>query len=75
MFRSALPCVVVAAALATGCATMPESTASDRAASLDESRIDQDVAYMQRIEQIALRRGIHVTWVHPPTKRRTPDAD
>lgn len=75
MFRFALPCVAVAAALATGCATTPESTASDRPSSMDESRIDQDVAYMQRVEQIALRRGIHVTWVHPPTKRRTPATD
>jgi hypothetical protein len=30
----------------------------------------QDQAYVQRVEQIAKRRGIGVTWVNPPTKRR-----
>jgi hypothetical protein len=32
--------------------------------------IEQDHAYMQQVEQVARRRGIGVTWVNPPMKRR-----
>ena len=73
MSRSIPLCIALLATLGAGCATTEETAA--RAPSSDESRLDQDTAYMQRVEQIALRRGIQVTWVHPPTKRRAPDAD
>lgn len=31
--------------------------------------ISNDSAYIARVEQIARRRGIQVTWVNPPGKR------
>lgn len=33
------------------------------------SGADADVAYMAYVERVAQRRGIHVTWVHPPRRR------
>lgn len=73
MTRSASLCAVVAlAVLLTGCATTSDSTAYAPApAPADGQRvIEQDHAYMQRVEQVARRRGIGVTWVNPPMKRR-----
>jgi ABC-type sugar transport system substrate-binding protein len=73
MTRSASLCALAAlAVLATGCATTSESTAHAPApASAPGTRmIEQDHAYMQQVEQVARRRGIGVTWVNPPMKRR-----
>lgn len=38
-----------------------------------EVRIEQDDAYVAYVERTARRRGIHVQWVNPPTKRVTSD--
>lgn len=61
------------AMLAAGCATTSEPTARAMQAPADGVVIEQDSAYMQKVEQVALRRGIDVTWVHPPVKRRARD--
>ncbi len=68
----ALPfCIVAALALvASGCATTSEPTAYVAPPPASGPVIEQDAAYIQRVEQIALRRGISVTWVNPPSKRR-----
>lgn len=70
----ALPfCIVAALALvAGGCATTSEPTAAYVPPPPPASGpvIEQDAAYIQRVEQIALRRGISVTWVNPPSKRK-----
>lgn len=54
-----------------GCATSG-STASTAAApaGVGGQVVVQDAAYMERVEQIARQRGIGVTWVNPPVKRR-----
>ena len=72
MSRSLIACTVLCSvALATGCATTTgASTARTPAAPSSDRAIDQDHAYIQRVEQIAMRRGIGVTWVNPPTRRR-----
>ena len=45
-----------------GCASMePRSEAAPEARALTAEE-----AYIARVEQIARRRGIHVTWVHLP---------
>ncbi len=62
--------VLAAAALAAGCATTSEPTARAVQAPSDGVVIEQDSAYIQQVEQIAMRRGIHVTWVNPPSKRK-----
>lgn len=58
------------AMLAAGCATTSEPTARAMQAPADGVVIEQDSAYIQKVEQIAMRRGIHVTWVNPPSKRK-----
>jgi hypothetical protein len=73
MTRSATFCAVAAlAVLATGCATTSESTAyaPSPAPTTGTRVIEQDHAYMQQVEHVARRRGIGVTWVNPPMKRR-----
>jgi hypothetical protein len=34
----------------------------------EPSIMDQDAAYIARVERIARQRGIEVQWVNPPTK-------
>lgn len=74
MSRSTAPRAVLVAAsvLLAGCATSGPSASVAPAAAPAASgdRIEQDSAYVQRVEQIAKRRGIGVTWVNPPVKRR-----
>lgn len=78
MSRPASICAVLAlATLAAGCATTPDSTARVGAApsASSERSIEQDRAYMYQVEQIARRRGIGVTWVNPPMKRKVRSAN
>lgn len=72
MSRFAPICAVAAlAVLATGCATTSETASRMTPAPASSERtVDQDHAYIQQVEQVALRRGIGVTWVNPPTKRK-----
>lgn len=74
MSRSACFCIVLAlAAISAGCATTSESTARAAPARWSGQTIVQDHAYIQQVETLARRRGIDVTWVHPPVKRRSRD--
>lgn len=68
--RAAL--VAASALILAGCATSGSTASVAPAAAPQASgdRIEQDSAYVQRVEQIAKRRGIGVTWVNPPVKRR-----
>ncbi len=34
-----------------------------------DPRIVEDAAYVSRVQQLALRRGVYVRWVHKPVKR------
>lgn len=71
MKRALVPCAFVLALSATGCATTPEPAAARLAAPASAGpTIETDHAYIQRVQQLALRRGIGVTWVNPPVKRR-----
>lgn len=75
MSRSNVPrAAVLAAAVAVsaGCATTSEPAASlaPGPASGTIVAVDQDHAYMQQVEAVARRRGIGITWINPPIKRR-----
>ena len=62
--------LVVCCGLAAGCATTSESALALRAPTLQSARtVEQDTAYMERVEQQARIRGIGVTWVNPPSRR------
>jgi hypothetical protein len=39
-----------------------------KAQDVAHSNVRTDDAYMARVEFLARRRGIHLTWVNPPTK-------
>ena len=59
-----------AAVLLAACASTGEKTsyAPQPQGAYPETRIATDDAYMARVEFLARRRGIHLTWVNPPTK-------
>lgn len=61
--------VVLLAGSAAGCASTPSSSSAyvpPRAAS--SGLREQDSEYVARINQQALKRGIHIEWVNPPLK-------
>lgn len=71
MPRLALVAIALSAVALTGCATTAESTAAaPPPADTGAQTVTQDHAYMQQVEQIARRRGIGVTWINPPIKRK-----
>ncbi len=55
-----------------GCATQPPR--KTRAPPPRPGLMVQDTAYIAQVERKALRRGLQVQWINPPT-RRTPRAD
>lgn len=61
--------------LAAGCATTEPRSAYAPAPASSPRTVEQDGEYMARVEQIALRRGIGVTWVNPPIKRKAAPKD
>lgn len=67
--------VSVAALTLAACATTGESTSYKPAPanSGSETRIVKDDAYMAKVEHLARQRGIHVTWVNPPTRIGAPN--
>jgi hypothetical protein len=67
-----LAAVVAAVSMSAGCATTSATGAglAPSAAAGTTVAVDQDHAYIQQVEAIARRRGIGVTWVNPPIKRR-----
>lgn len=51
------------------CATTGEETAYNApAVEAPQTRLDNDEAYMARVEAYARRRGIDLTWVNPPRR-------
>lgn len=61
---------VMGMTLLAGCAGMHErDTAPVATTYAAPGRIEQDRAYMARVEQKARMRGIEVRWVHPPVLR------
>lgn len=50
------------------CATTEETTGYAPAKAYPQTRLDNDEAYMARVEAYARRRGIDLTWVNPPRK-------
>jgi len=61
-------CIGAASALA-GCTTDNQLARAAPAASSSSHSIVTDSLYVARVEAIARRRGIGVTWVNPPVKR------
>lgn len=51
------------------CASMDERQTTVVKSSSQVVSIEQDQAYIAQVERIARRRGIHLQWVNPPTKR------
>lgn len=62
---------VASVAVLAGCASTSERSAS--AAPGKSSPFNVDDAYVSEVNRIAVRRGIHVTWVNMPTKRTEKD--
>jgi hypothetical protein len=62
--------LATAATLLAACAsTGGEKTSyAPQAKSVPETRVATDDAYMARVEFLARRRGINLTWVNPPTR-------
>lgn len=56
-------------ALAACATTSPTAMAPAPASSQDRPVTVADSAYIRAVEAQALRRGILVQWIHPPTKR------
>ena len=51
------------------CASSGSTTSyNEPAKQYEPTRMDSDEAYMARVEAYARRRGIDLTWVHPPRK-------
>ena len=63
----------VSAVLLTACASTGEKTSyvPQVRSAYPESQIAADDAYMARVEFLARRRGINLTWVNPPRKVAT----
>lgn len=53
-----------------GCATTGSTTAAPAPSS--SGYAEANTAYIQRVERMAMQRGIVVKWVNPPMKRRLP---
>lgn len=64
----------VTVALLPACTSMQERETS-MAPEREPSLLDRDDAYIATVEAIARRRGIHVTWVNPPTRRPAPSTE
>lgn len=66
--------VVATVVLAAGCASTGDTRMSQAAppARASTASIEQDTAYIDRVERQARARGIGLTWINPPVKRRTP---
>jgi uncharacterized protein YcfL len=60
----------VSGLLLVACASTAEqgSYTSQSQKAYAQTRIEADQAYISRVEGQALRRGVGVTWVNPPTK-------
>ncbi len=65
---SRIALISLAVAGLSACASMDDGRAS---LSPDTRTIGPDEAYMSRVETIARRRGIDVTWVNPPVREET----
>ena len=65
--------VVASLVVLSACATSRPVAGPANASPTSAVRIGHDAAFVKRVEQAALRRGIQVTWVHPPTRRPAVD--
>lgn len=65
---STIALISVAVAGVSACASMDDGRAD---ISPEARTITADEAYMARVEAIARRRGIDVTWVNPPVTEET----
>lgn len=71
MKRAVSLCAFALVVATTGCATTSEPMAAHAPSPAESSRtIEQDDAYVRRVERIAMSRGIGVTWVNPPSRRK-----
>jgi len=60
---------LAATVLVTGCASMRDDGSSYLTSAQSQQTVQQDYAYIQRVEEKARIRGIDVTWINPPVKR------
>ncbi len=54
------------------CASTGTTSSAAPAAARPMTQIEQDSAYVAKVEYLARRRGVHLTWVNPPTRRVEP---
>ena len=50
------------------CASTGETTSYTPAPKVQQTTLENDEAYMAKVEAIARRRGLGLTWVNPPRK-------
>ena len=70
----AIPRIAVALAATLvlgGCASMRDDNTTTYVVppASSQATVQDDTAYMQKVEQQARMRGIDVRWINPPTKR------
>lgn len=62
--------VCAATCLLAACTSTQEQASYSAPQRVDNPRaVVTDSAYVAQVERVARRRGIHVQWVHMPTKR------
>ena len=69
MATSRIAFAFAATLVLAGCASMGDEQMAYAPAARNGATVQEDTAYMQRVEQQARIRGIGVTWVNPPIKR------
>lgn len=69
--RTRLLLPLAATCLVASCASMDDRMASAPASG--ELHMVNDAEYISAVENMAARRGVRVTWVHPPKVRNEDD--
>ena len=71
MSRLLLLLMLVCVVVLSGCSTAGQAK-TDAPAS-KPTIVDNDIAYMARVERYATLRGIDLVWVHPPRAKQDKD--
>lgn len=72
MSRLLLFLMLVCVVALSGCSTAGQAK-TDAAPASKPTIVDNDVAYMARVERYAMLRGIDLVWVHPPRAKQDKD--
>ncbi|TZF91042.1 hypothetical protein [Cognatilysobacter lacus] len=70
MARFRIAGVVATTLLLAGCAGMHDRSTYVAPVKVSHATVEQDTAYIARVEEQARIRGIGVTWINPPTRHK-----